>query len=116
MTAGARTELVVQTLSGFLLGVMTTFFLLVRVGGAPFPIAIAAAALGNTLLLKLASDCTRSAWRFAPLAAWGLVTLVGMMPGIAGNGALLDGPWLLLLMVLGFGTPAIASAWIRPLD
>ncbi len=113
MTVGDRVELAVLTVCGFVLGVITVFYLNLLIGSVPVPISVLVAGVGNLVLLQLASKITESSWRYAPMIAWALVALVAMVPGVNGNGALI-GDWrLLLLMLCGLGLPAVAHSMNR---
>lgn len=104
MTVTDRIELGVLTVSGLLLGILTSAFLMIRVGGFPVPITALIAAVVNVVIYLLASSYTKSAWQFAPLAAWTLVTVLTMLP-LFGNASLI-GDWrLLLLFACGLGVP-----------
>lgn len=106
MTISERIELGVLVVSGFLVGILTTAFLMIRIGAIPFPITAVVAGVVNIALLKLAAQYTRSAWQYAPLIAWTFVTVLGILP-IFGNGALLADWRLLALLALGLAVPAV---------
>ncbi|MBM7366827.1 hypothetical protein [Gordonia hydrophobica] len=112
MTAGERIELVVLAVSGLILGIMTAAFLGIYVGGVPLPVTAVIAGAVNVVLYVLAASLTASAWQFAPLGAWTLVTVLAMLP-LFGNGSLI-GDWrLLLLLACGLGIPAYYASTRR---
>ncbi|EGD56871.1 hypothetical protein [Gordonia neofelifaecis] len=112
MSIGDRVELGVLTVSGFLLGILTAAFLLVRIGSFPFPITALIAGVVNVLILKIAETYTKSAWQYAPLIAWTFVTAMAMLP-VFGNGSLI-GDWrLLLLLACGLALPAFYASTAR---
>lgn len=112
MSISARVELGVLTVASALLGILTAAFLLIRVGGYPFPITALIAGAANLVILELASSYTPTAWRFAPLAAWTLPTVLAMLP-VFGNGSLI-GDWrLLLLVACGLGVPGFIASRAR---
>lgn len=101
---GDRFELAVLTVSGFLLGILTAAFLMIRIGGVSAPITVLVAGAVNVLLLKLASMCTDTSWQYAPLGAWTLVTVLAMLP-LFGSAAFIGGWQLLLLLACGLALP-----------
>jgi len=103
-------EYALLVLSGLLLGVGTTFFLLAAIGPVPFPIAVLFSAGGNLLLLYLASAYTGTAWKYGPLIAWAVPTVLAAVP-LAGNGAVGGGWQYLLNLLLGIAVPMTALAW-----
>lgn len=112
MTIADRVEFAVLIGSGLLLGILTSAFLMVRIGGFPFPITALIACLGNILLWRIAALYTKSPWQFAPLAAWTIVTILAMLP-VFGNGSLI-GDWrLLLLFAFGLAVPAFVASSAR---
>ena len=118
MTAGDRVEIGVLTVCGLLVGVVTVFYLQVRVGGVPLPVTALAAAALNVVLLRIAAAVTETGWRWAPLTAWSVVLVLGLLPGLRGNmmlyGAGAGPDWrLLLLLACGLGAPALASSMAR---
>ncbi|MCF8590082.1 hypothetical protein [Gordonia liuliyuniae] len=113
MSVGDRVELGVLTVCGFVLAILTVFFLNVRIGVVPVPFTVVVAAIGTTLLLRLTSAITESSWRYAPLIVWTAVVLVAAVPGINSNGALI-GDWrVLLLLLCGLGVPAATTYMSR---
>ncbi|MBY4570927.1 hypothetical protein ACE11G_05045 [Gordonia sp. PS3] len=112
MTIGDRLELAVLTVSGFLLGILTAAFLLIRIGAWPFPVTALIAGVANVLILRLAESYTKSAWQYAPLIVWTFVTAMAMLP-VFGNGSLI-GDWrLLLLLACGLAVPAFYASTSR---
>lgn len=113
MTVAERVELGVLTVCGLVLSVLTVFFLNVYVGAVPAPFTVVVAAIGTTVLLRLASAITDSSWRYAPLIAWAAIVIVAAVPGINGNGAVI-GDWrVLALLVCGLGLPAYSTYTAR---
>lgn len=112
MTRIDRVELTVLVLGSVLLGILTAAFLMIRVGGFPFPITAVIACAVNLVIYRLAASYTESGWQFAPLAAWTLVTVLAMLP-VFGNGSLITGWRLLLLLILGAGIPAYHASNAR---
>lgn len=102
---GARIDLAVLTVGGVLLGIMTAAFLMIRVDAAPLPVTVLVAGAINLVIYRLAAACTASVWQFAPLGGWTLVTVLAMLP-LFGNGSLISGWRLLLLLVCGAAVPA----------
>jgi hypothetical protein len=113
MSAGDRVEIAVLTVCGFVLGVVTVFYLNVLVGTMPLPVSALAAAVGNVVLLQFAAQITDSPWRYAPMISWMLVALVALLPGVNGNGALIYDWRALLLLFCGVGLPALAQSMNR---
>lgn len=109
-----RALLAFLTLDGLIVGLLSVAFAYQRFGGIALPVAALFAGIANAVLLWLAAGFTVSAWRFAPLAAWGLMLLLGGFPGPGGDVVLTPaGPYLLqtvLLLVLGAG-PVLALVW-----
>lgn len=116
MSVTSRIELGILVVSGLLLGILTSAFLLVRIGSWPFPITAVIAGIVNIVIWKIAALYTRSAWQFAPLIAWLVVTVMAMLP-IFGNGSLLTDWRLFLLLGLGLAAPAfyISNSRMRDL-
>ncbi|MCF8571465.1 hypothetical protein L5G32_14425 [Gordonia sp. HY002] len=113
MNVADRIELAVLTGCGVVLALLTVFFLNVRIGAVPVPFTVVIAAIGTTLLLRLAAGTTSSSWRYAPLVAWTAVVVIAAVPGINGNGPLI-GDWrVLLLLLCGLGLPAMATSMSR---
>ncbi|MFM9376753.1 hypothetical protein [Gordonia sp. VNK21] len=99
-----RLEFGLLVLSGLLLGVLTSFFLLLTVGPVPVPVTALGAGLGNLVLLWMAGKYTSGTWRYTPIMAWAFVTVLAMLP-LFGNAPLL-GDWRLLLdLIIGLGVP-----------
>ncbi|ALG84122.1 hypothetical protein [Gordonia phthalatica] len=112
MTRVDRLEFAVLVVGSVLLGILTAAFLMVRVGSFPFPITAVIACAVNLLIYRIAAAYTESAWQFAPLGAWTLVTVLAMLP-VFGNGSLITGWRLLLLLILGAGVPAYYASNAR---
>ncbi|GEE03744.1 hypothetical protein nbrc107696_41900 [Gordonia spumicola] len=113
MTVADRVELGVLTVCGAIIGLISVFYLNLLIGSVPVPITVVLAGVGNLLVLHRASQLTESSWRYAPMIVWALITLVAMVPGINGNGALI-GDWrVLMLLLCGVGLPAVAQSMNR---
>ncbi|UQE74068.1 hypothetical protein MYK68_15180 [Gordonia sp. PP30] len=110
MTVGAKLELAALTVASALTAMLCCAFLMISWGPVPFPITAVVAGAANLGFLWLAGQYTSSGWRFAPIAAWAVVVIVAMIPGIGGNGAWIDGLPLILLFLLGLGAPSTIAA------
>lgn len=109
MTIAGKAELGLLTVCGAVVALLSVAYLYVYLGPVPVPVSALIGGGVNYLLLRQASTYTDSIARFLPLAAWTVVVLIAII-GPLGNTVVLVGFRLLLLVVLGFGIPAITAS------
>ncbi|MFH5230478.1 hypothetical protein [Antrihabitans spumae] len=92
----------VLVFDGFLAAILQMLYLPTYLGATPFPISAVVAALVNVALVMLARNVSdRLGFVAAPLLAWVIGFLLGMMGG-PGNDVVLTWQWpTLLLFALG---------------
>ncbi|MGW0172554.1 hypothetical protein ACWDUM_01785 [Rhodococcus sp. NPDC003322] len=96
-----RFILVLLVFDGFLTAILAVLFLPARLGSAPFPVSVLAAAVVNVLLVLGARTVTDRPGRYAlPLAGWFVGFLVCMVGGPGGD-SLLIADWRSLLLLVG---------------
>lgn len=102
--------LVLLFLDGVIIGILSVAFLSLHIAAVPAPIGIAIAAIGNALLLWLASGIARPPLNWIPVFGWGLVVLICLSGGPGGD-VMFPSDWRLAALILAGGAaPAISSS------
>ncbi|GAB10613.1 hypothetical protein GOARA_061_00520 [Gordonia araii NBRC 100433] len=107
-------------IDGVVVGILSLGFLNLYIGSTMAPLGILAAAVGNALLVWLASGTVASPWHWAPVFGWGLVMALALGSGPGGDSLLVDDWRFAVLLFAGVGAPAtvmwLASTRRRVLD
>ncbi|HNP58633.1 MAG TPA: facilitated glucose transporter [Gordonia sp. (in: high G+C Gram-positive bacteria)] len=102
--------LVLLFVDGLIVGIASVAALNQHVGTAAAPIGIAVAAIGNALLVWLASGFADSPWNWLPVIGWGIVVLVAVGTGPGGDVLFVSDWRVAALIVAGIAGPA-ALVW-----
>ncbi len=96
---------------GVIVGILSVAFLNLYVGTVPAPIGILVAAVGNSLLVWLASSFADAPFLWLPVLGWGAVVALGVGTGPGGD-VLFGSDWRVAALILaGVGTPVTLAWW-----
>ncbi|GAA3046208.1 hypothetical protein GCM10010528_26760 [Gordonia defluvii] len=102
--------LVLLSVDGLVVGIMSVAFLNPYIGMVAAPAGILIAAVGNATLVWLASAYAGPPMNWLPVFGWGLVVVLGLGGGPGGDVLFLSDWRVAGLVLAGIGAPA-AVAW-----
>lgn len=102
--------MVLLFVDGLIVGIASVAALNQYVGTVIAPIGIAVAAIGNALLVWLASGFADPPWNWLPVIGWGIVVLVAVSTGPGGDVLFVSDWRVAALVVAGIAAPA-ALVW-----
>ncbi|GED98298.1 facilitated glucose transporter [Gordonia crocea] len=100
-------------IDGLIVGILSVAFLNLYLGTVVAPIGILIAAVGNALLLWLASAHARAPLSWLPVFGWGLVLVIALGGGPGGDVLFLSDWRVVALILAGVAVPAALASFLQ---